>query len=445
MTATLKQIDPTQVELEINISASEYEAAREQAFRRLSKSAKVPGFRPGKVPRRIFEAQYGTAMIDERAMEDVVPQAYSKAVQEHDLEPVERPHMELMPLEDAGQGLRVKATVAVRPPIELRDYKGLPVTDDAPPVDDDDVERSLEALRREGATLVPVERPLQLGDTAVIDYEGKIDGVPFEGGAATGEETEISENRFIPGFASGMVGMTSGETREVTAHFPEQYGKEELAGKDAVFTITVHDIKEPELPPLDDEFAKRVSRAENVEALRADVRSRLEDLRRQKSRRALSSQILERLLEGYDFPLPEVMVERESESLLQDSKGYVARFGRSWDDFLTETGKTEESLQAEYRSEAERRVRSTLVIEAIAKAEKIEATEDDVERELLALARQYQVPVEQIVEMTRPNMGALIDGIVRTKTVDFLLDNASIEHVAPAAATNAPADESTET
>ena len=139
------------------------------------------------------------------------------------------------------------------------------------------------------------------------------------------------------------------------------------------------------------------------------------------------------------------MIERESESLLQDSKGYVARFGRTWDDFLTETGKTEESLQAEYRTEAERRVRSTLLIEAIAKAEKIEATEEDVERELLALARQYQVPVEQIVEMTRPNMGALIDGIVRTKTMDFLLDNASVEHVEPAEATNAAKDESSET
>ena len=152
--------------------------------------------------------------------------------------------------------------------------------------------------RRESATLVPVDRPVALGDTAVIDYEGKIDGVPFEGGTAKGEETEISEGRFIPGFASGIAGMTVGETRDVTATFPEQYGKEDLAGKQAVFTVTVHEVKEPELPPLDDEFAKRVSRAENVDALRADVRSRLEDLRKQRSRRALSGQLMDRLLEG---------------------------------------------------------------------------------------------------------------------------------------------------
>jgi trigger factor len=424
--ATVKHLDPTQVELEIAISNEELDAARERAFRQLVKNAKIPGFRPGKVPRKIFEAQYGTAAIEERAMDAVVPPAYTKALEENDLEPVDRPQMELVP-EEEGQPLRVRATVYVRPQFELHDYKGVPL--EAPPatVSDEDVENALQGLRREASVLAPVDRPVALGDVPTIDYLGKIDGEPFEGGAAEQQPTEITEERFIPGFAAGIVGMSAGETKDVEARFPDDYSKSELAGKTAVFTVTVHENKAAELAELDDEFAKRfIGEEGTLGALRDDLRNRLEANARQRQRRAITGALLEKLTAAHDFALPVVMVEREIESLENEAKGYIERAGIGWDSYLEQQGKTEEQLRDEYRAEAERRVRGSLLIEAIAKAENIQATPQDIEAEIGQLSRQYQQPREAILEMLRPNFNALVDGIVRTKTVEFLLDHAAV-------------------
>lgn len=438
MPATITQIDPTKVELDIEIPADKLAAARDAAFRTLARKAKVPGFRPGHVPRKIFEQQYGTALISERAMEELVPELYSEAVREHELEPVARPEMQLVP-DDDGNPARFIATVWVRPKIELGDYQGIELTAVTEKAEDEDVDRSVDALRREAATLIPVDRPVALGDVVTLDYEGKIDGEPFEGGAAQGETTEIREDRYIPGFAAGIVGMRAGETKEITARFPEEYGRTELSGKEATFTVTVHEVKEPELPAADDAFAARVSDKPTLLELRMDIRRRLDTLAANRARRTLTAQLVDRLVERYDFPLPEVLVEAEVAGLLADSKAYVARLGREWSDYLTTTGKTEEELRAQYRAEAERRVRSTLVLEAIAKAEGITATPEDVEAEVKTLAEQYGQPRERVLEMLRSNLDTLIDGIVRTKTLDFLLDRAKVVE-APAATNDAPAE-----
>ncbi len=433
MSATLKMLDPTQVELEIEIPTDELEKARESAFRKLAKNARVPGFRPGKVPRKIFVAQYGEAAIDERAMEDLVPQVYARAIEEHDLEPVERPAMELLPEVD-GEPMRFKAIVSIRPQIELGSYKGVAVEGVAETASDQELEDAIERLRKDAATLVPVERPVQLGDVATLDYEGKIDGVPFEGGTSKGEQTEIAESRFIPGFAAGIVGMSAGETREVEATFPADYQAEELAGKTAIFTITVNEIKEPELPALDDEFAKRIGQKETVEELRADVKTRLDEMTKSRARQTMVGSLVEKLAEAHEVPLPAVLVEREIDSLLNDSKQYVARYGTTWEDYLEATGKAESSFRDDFRPEAEKRVKSTLLIEAVAKAEKIEATPADLDAEIGALSRQYRQPPEKIVEMLRGNVGSLVDGIIRTKTLDFLLDHAEMTQAATNAA-----------
>lgn len=422
---TLKQLDPTQVEIEISISPEEFDAATEAAYRKLSRNAKVPGFRPGKVPRKIFEQQYGTAMIVDRALEELVPEKYSQAVDEHKLEPVARPTMELVPEED-GAPLRFKAVVSVRPAIEVKAYHGIEIERQPEAADEEDLERALESMRKDAATLVPVDRPVQLGDTAVLDFEGKVDGTPFEGGTAKGEQTEITESRFIPGFAAGIVGMKAGETKDVHARFPEEYGAKELAGKEAVFTVMVHDVKEAELPALDDDFAKRVSKSETLDELKAELRARLDATTLQRGRRAMSQEIIEKLLAVHDVPLPQVLVDREVDSLMNDSRSYVARFGTSWDEYLKAAGKSEEQLRAEYREEAEKRVKTTLLIEAIAKAENITATPADLEVELESLSRQYNQPREKILELLGQNVGALVDGIVRTKTIDFLIERAKL-------------------
>jgi len=421
--STLKSLDPTQVELEISITPEEFSAAQDAAFRKLVRNAKVPGFRPGKVPRKIFESTYGTSQIIERALDDIVPQKYAAAVEEHGLEPLARPAMELLP-EEEGQPLRVKAVVPVRPAIELADYAGLEVTDAPETASDEDTESALARMRRDAATLVPVDRPVQIGDVATLDYEGKIDGVAFEGGTAQGQETEIKQDSFIPGFVDGIVGMKAGDTKDVTAHFPADYGSTELAGKEAVFTITVHEIKEPELPELDDELAKRVSRSETLDDLKAEIKRRLDEQVKHNARRRMSTELLEKITTANEVPLPDVLVERELEGLLNESKQYIARAGVSWDDYVAQGGKSEDELRESFRSEAERRVKTTLIVEAIAKKEGIQATQADVEAELDALARQYGQPRERIVEMLQSNVGALIDGIVRTKTIDRLIEQA---------------------
>lgn len=423
MSSTLKTLDPTQVELEISITPEEFGAAQDAAFRKLARNAKVPGFRPGKVPRKIFESQYGTGAILDRALNDLIPGKIDAAVEEHGLQPLATPSVELVP-EEEGQPLRVKAVVAVRPPIEPKDYTGVEIPDVPETATEEQVDAELERMRRQAATLVPVDRPVQLGDMATLDYEGKIEGVAFEGGTAQGQETEIRQESFIPGFADGIVGMTAGQTKDVTAHFPENYNNQDLAGKDAIFTITVHEVKEPELPALDDELAKRMSRAETMADLRAQLKGHLDEQTKQNARRVVSSALLDKVVAANDFPLPEVLVERELDALLNESRQYVTQAGLAWNDYIAGSGKSEADLREQFREEARRRVKTTLLVEAIAKQEGIEATQADIESELDALAAQYGQPREAIVQALSRNVGALLDGIVRTKTIDRLIEQA---------------------
>lgn len=397
--------------------------AEERAFRRLVKQAKLPGFRPGKVPRKIFEQNYGAHTITNEAMEDVVPTVYAKAVREHDLEPVDRPKMELLPEED-GQPARVKAIVDVRPEIKLGEYKGLTVTRPAVEVTDADVDRTLNSLARDRGTLVPAEREAQLGDVVTVDYEGKIDGVAFEGGTAKGQQTELDESRFIPGFATGIAGMKAGETKDVEAKFPDEYQQADLAGKTAVFTVTLHEVKQLEVPAIDDEFAKAASQHETLDAFKADVRTRLKTVADQRRKRDVGNDLVEQLVNAHDFPLPEVMVERETENMLQDAAGMATRMGMTFEQYLEAAGKSEAELRAEFAPEAAKRVKGTLILETIAKTENINATPGDLQSELENLAKQYGQPVDRIRAALGNNVLSLMDSIVRTKTVEFLIENA---------------------
>jgi trigger factor len=421
--STLNRLAPTEVELEIAITQDELAAAQERAFKKLAKNVRLPGFRPGKVPRKVFEQTYGSDAIESQALEDVVPELFAKAVREHALEPVDRPRMELLPAE-ADSPARFKATVTVRPEIVLGDYKGLEVTTIDPGITEQDVERSLLALARERATLVPVERAARIGDVVTVDYEGRIEGTPFDGGAAKGQVTELDEQRFIPGFASGIAGMTAGESRNVEAIFPADYQKEDLAGKTAVFAVTLHDVKELELPPLDDDFAKTVSDNQSAEDLRADVRRRLEAIAQSRSRRELGNRIVEKLIAAHDFPLPDAMVERELDHMMNDAAANATRMGLSFEDYLARVNKTDEGLRAESRDDARMRVKGTLLMEAVAKAEGIVATPADVQVELEALSGQYGQPVNRIRKALGGNLLSLMDGIIRNKTLEFLIDNA---------------------
>jgi trigger factor len=413
--STLTRLAPTQVALEFSITGQEIAAAEERAFRKLAKNVRLPGFRKGKVPRKIFEQNYGADALTREAMDEVVPQVYAKAIAEHDLQPVESPKLEVLE-EDDGRPTRVKATVEVRPTIELRGYKGVAVSRPATPVTDDDVETSLRALAKERATLVPVQRAATLGDVATLDYAGTVDDAPFEGGSASGQVTELSEGRFIPGFVAGIVGMMPGDRKSIDVRFPDDYPAGALAGKPARFDVTLQDLKEYEMPALDDEFAKAVSAHQTVEELRADVRRRLEAVAAARARRVVANAAMTQVLAANDFPLPPSMVESELGRLAEEA---ATAAGESAED---DAAQRRESL----RAEAESRVKASLLIEAIAKAEAITATPADVASELEALSRRYGQPAARIQKMLGSNLISLMDGIVRNKTLDFLVDNAVV-------------------
>jgi trigger factor len=422
--STLTRLAPTQVALEFSISGQELAEAEDRAFRKLVRVVRLPGFRQGKVPRRIFEQAYGKETVTSQAVEDVVPEAYAKAIREHDLDPVDRPKLEILE-ESEGRPTRLKATVEVRPTIELGQYKGITIVGPSVEVTDGDVERSLQALAKERATLVPVSRPAQLGDVATLDYEGTIDGVPFEGGQAAGQTVELSEGRFVPGFVAGIVGMTPGESKAVELRFPDDYPSSAVAGKPAVFAVKLHDLKEFELPPLDDELAKAVSNNQTLDELKTDLRRRLMAVATGRAHRIIGNTILQRLLAEHDIALPASMVEGEIDRLMEEAAAAAAS-----------SGTTEAAGRDSYRDEAEARVKTTLLIEQIAKAEKITATPGDISAELEVLSRRYGQPAGRIRKALGNNLLSLMDGIVRNKTLELLVENAQ---VVPNEETSAPA------
>lgn len=412
--STLTHVNPTEVTLEFSLDEAELDAAEERVFRRLSKNVRLPGFRKGKVPRKLFEQTYGPDAVRREAVDEVVPEVYAKALREHGLDPVERPRFEVVD-EAEGRPTRLRATVEVRPQIVLGTYRGIVVSRPPISVSDEDVERSLQALARERATLVPVERPARFGDVATLDYDGSIAGTPFEGGHGQGEVAELAEGRFVPGFASGIVGMQPGETRQIQATFPSDYPVANLAGKTADFTVTLRELKEPELPPLDDAFAASVSENASLTELRDDLRRRLEAVAAARARRVTGSAVMTKLLASHDFPLPPSLVENELNSIMED---------------VRPSADPEQSNEAElretYRKEAESRVKGALLIAAIAKAEDISATPADVAAELEALARRYGQSVARIRNALGNNLLSVMDGIVRNKTLDLLVDHAVV-------------------
>jgi len=431
VTTTVRKLAPTEVELDIEVSADDFAQAQERAFRKLVNRYKMPGFRPGHVPRRIFEQHVGKASIDSQALEDLVPEAYAKALKEHQLEPVDRPHFDLDRSQD-DNSLRIKAKVAVRPEIDLADYHKIPIEQQTAAVTEEEVDRSIQALRKKAATLEPVEdRGITSGDIVTMDYAGRINGELFEGGSAENHTTEITEEKLLPGFVEQLMGAKPDEKRHVTVTFPESYRAQELAGKQAVFDVDVHEIKRALLPELNDDFVRQVSEHHKLEELRDDVRRRLEAVAQARSREAMQKQILDALIANNDFPLPEVLVNREIESLLSDAKAYMQRIGRSWDEYLSVKGVDEAGLRAEYKVEAERRVKTALLLEEIAKREKIEVTTAELERELDNLGASYGQSRESMIDLLRKStgFGPIIDTVLKGKTLDFLLEHADVSKV----------------
>ncbi|WP_406677886.1 trigger factor [Moorella sp. ACPs] len=422
MKATVEKLDKHQVLLEIEVEAPRVQKALDQAYRRLVKRVNIPGFRKGKAPRFILERYIGKEPIYNEAAEIVIPPAYEEAVAEHQLEPIDRPEVEIVKVEE-GEPLIFKAKVEVKPEVQLGTYKGVEVERPEVKVSEEDVDAYLKSLQERYATLKNIEdEPAAAGDIVVIDFKGTVEGQPYPGLEGNNYTLELGSGTFVPGFEEQLVGARLNEERTITITFPADYHKEDLAGKEAVFQVTIRGIKRKELAPLDDEFAKDVSECETLAELRQDIRRRLEERRRQEIDAAVRQAVVAKAVEAATVDLPEVMVKRRIEARLRELERSLHARKITLEEFLNSNGKTMDDLKKEFQPAAERDVKTELVLEAIAKAENIAATEEDLEAEIEKMARMFRQDPDEV----RKNLGDLSFlkyDIMIKKTIDFLVEN----------------------
>ncbi|HBT46583.1 MAG TPA: trigger factor [Peptococcaceae bacterium] len=423
MKATVEKLEKNRVILEVEVEAPRLEQALDKAYKKLVRQVNIPGFRRGKAPRFILERYMGKEPLYSEAMDIVIPAAYREAVEETKIEPIGHPEVEIVQAEE-GQPLIFKATVEVKPEVRLGEYKGIPVERPGVKVTDEDVEAYLKGLQERFAQLKDVEEgSLQEGDTAIIDFQGQVEGRDYPGLKGESYPLEIGSGTFLPGFEAQLVGVKVDEEREVKVTFPADYYREELAGKEAVFTVKVRGIKRKQLAPLDDEFAKDVSEWETLDELKEDIRQRLTEQRKQRAEAEVRRQVVERAVENAEVELPAVLVERRIAHLVNDMAWRLHGQGLSLEQLMERSGKTWEQLKEDMRPQAEKEVKTDLVLEAIAKAEGIEATQEDVEREIQKMAQLLQQPAEKVRERMEKNLDGLRYDIIINKTIDFLVSN----------------------
>ena len=420
MNCTMEKLEKDQVRLTIEVDAEQFEKGIVAAYRKMVKSMNIPGFRKGKAPRKVIEQFYGPAIFYEEAFKEVYPDAYEKAIEDNDLQPVDYPEVDITDI--GNDGVKFTATVQLKPTVTLGDYKGIKVERPEYTVTDEDVQAEVDrALERSARWIAVEDRPVQDGDRVTLDYAGTVDGVAFEGGTAEGQTLNIGSGMFIPGFEEQMVGMNPGEEKDLNVKFPEEYQAKELAGKNAVFHVKLHDIKEKELPELDDEFAKDVSEFDTLDEYKADIRAKLEEQNKQRADAQYENALIEKVAQNATVEIPQVMIERQIDNMMREFEMRLMYQGLRLDDYFTITGSKAEDARAEFAKDADTRVKVQLVLEAIQEAEKIEATPEELDAEIAKMAEQANKPVEEYRASLQPqDMAYLTDMIVMRKTVALL-------------------------
>ena len=429
--ATMEKLEGSKVKLTIEVSAEQFEAATQKAYQKAGKRFNVPGFRKGKAPRKVIENMYGPLAFFDDAFDIVYPEAYQAAIAEQGVEPVDRPDVSIETLPEGETPLVFSLVVAVKPEVELGAYKGIEVEKRAYNVTDDEVDAAIAQLQEGVARMVDVDRPVENGDTVNLDYSGSVDGVKFDGGTAQGQTLTIGSGQFIPGFEEQMVGMAVGEEKDIEVTFPEEYHAENLAGKKAVFAVKVNGIQVKELPTLDDEFAKDVSEYDTLEALRDAKRQELLEQAEKNAKIQKENDVVRKAVENATVEVPDAMVERQIDSFLQDMGYRLQMQGISLEDYLKYTNTEISALRDQYRDDAALRVKSQLVLEAISKAEAIEATPEEIGDKVAEYAKQFG---NMTVEDFEKNLQAddrqyFADQVVVEKTLALLVENA--KEVAP--------------
>lgn len=425
MKATWEKIEKNLGVLEVEVEAERVSVALDKAFQKVAKKANVPGFRKGKVPRPIFEARYGVESLYQDAIDILLPEVYGEAIDQVEIFPVDRPEVDV---EQFGKGetFKFKAKVTVKPEVQLGDYKGIEVPAQNLEVSDEELSQELERLQQRHAELVVLdEEAAQNGDTVVIDFDGSVDGVPFEGGKAERYSLELGSNTFIPGFEEQVVGLATGDFKDVTVTFPEAYQVAELANKEAVFAVKVHEIKRKQLPALDDEFAKDVSEFDTLEEYKEDLKKQLLARKEKEGLSVREGIVVDKVGDNAEVEIPEAMVQSEVQNMVRDFDNRLHSQGMNLEMFLNFSGQTIEDLQEQMKGDAQKRVRNNLVLEAIAKAEGIVATEEEINKEVADMAVAYKRSAEDILNILAANgsLNSLNEDVTLRKTIQFLIEN----------------------
>ncbi len=414
-----EKIENSKVVLTIDVGAEEFEKAVNKAYNKMRGKMNVPGFRPGKAPRKIIEGMYGAEVFYEEAVNIILPDAYEAAVKEQELDVVGYPEVEL---ENVGkEGVTFKCTMAVYPEVKLGQYKGLEAPRAEVKVMAADVNARLKEMADRNSRLVSVERAVKKGDTADIDFEGFDNGVPFEGGKGENFDLEIGSGSFVPGFEDQLIGMKAGEEKDIDITFPENYTPE-LAGKPVVFHVKVNEVKTKEVPAIDDEFAKDVSEFDTLKELKADLKKKITEDRKAAAQRAFEDVLMDKVADGIEAVIPQEMVDLQARNMVENLKQQLASQGISYEQYVQFSGGDEKKILDEAMEPAMRQVRMDLAVEAIVKAEGIEATDEEVEAEMKKIADQYGMELESVKKYLRAE--DVKEQVVRSKVIKLVADNA---------------------
>ena len=424
MSVQVENLEHNMAKLTIEVSAEELEKALDSAYNKQKNSISIPGFRKGKVPRAMIEKMYGAGVFYEDAANELMQKSYPEAIDESGVDIVSRPSVEVVQIEK-GKPFIYTAEVAVKPEVELGKYKGVTVTKIDTSVSDDEVAEALEQERNKNARDVSVtDRAIQEGDTAVIDFEGFVDGVAFEGGKGENHPLEIGSHSFIDTFEDQLVGKNAGDEVEVNVTFPEQYQAAELAGKPAMFKVKINEVKAKELPELDDEFAQDVSEFDTLAEYKEDLKKQLVEKKEVEAKKTKEDEAIQKIIDKSKMDIPEAMIETQCESMVEEFAQRIAQSGLSMEQYLQFSGMTVDQLKEQVRPEATTRIQSSLVLEQIAKEENIEVTDADIDAEIEKMADAYGMEADKLREyMGEAEKNSMKSDLAITKAVELIMDN----------------------
>ena len=425
MSLQVENLEKNMAKLTIEVPASEFEKALQSAYNKQKKSISVPGFRKGKVPRQMVEKMYGPEIFYEDAANELIPTAYEEELKNCDLEIVSRPTVDIVQIKK-GENFIFTAEVAVKPEVTLGEYKGMEVDKTSTRVTQKEVEAKIKEEAEKNARTVTVEgRPVQDGDEVILDFEGFVDGEAFEGGKGENYPLTIGSGSFIPGFEEQLVGAEAEKEVEVKVTFPEEYHAEELKGKDAVFKCTIHEIKEKQIPEIDDEFAAEVSEFDTLDEYKADVKAKIKEQKENEGKQKKEDQAVEKAVANATMELPEAMIDEQVRQMVNEFAQNMQYQGISFEQYCQITGMTLEKIQEETRPQAVKRIETRLVLEAIAKAENIEVTEERLDEEIKKMAESYNMEADKLKElMGEEEKKQMMEDIAVQDAVTFLVENA---------------------